>query len=146
MDHYDKIKSLLAPHVDTPVFREFLLWILDDQKYGSLSETYEPQSLLPIRDLIDLCKTWISTGKKPPLEFWNLTIRRAAHYVSASIAFNKDKDTDIDYVAGFASWGGGRRTFPISNVREAQLDKLENLIKTNEIENDIYSWEDYEKS
>ena len=145
MTHHDQIKSLIQPHLETKIFPKFLLWILSDPKYGSINQTNEPKSIKATQTVIDLYKEWINTGKKPDKELW-LKAREAAY--DAAYATDAADAADADAAYADAAYAAVDKQIPRSEVESAQIDYLEKLIKNNgeDDENDqLYSWEDYEK-
>ena len=171
MSHYDQIKSLIKPYIgeETKVFPKFLHYLLSDPKYGSINHTNEPKSIKAIQGVIDLYKEWIDTGIKPSEDIW-LKARElawkawnasaAAYAAYAADATNADSAAyaaaaSAAYAAAYAAHAAARAaydaasasTIPRSEVEKAQLDKLNDLIRTKgEDEDDgLYSWEDYEK-
>ena len=136
------IKDLITPYIgeETKIFPKFLLWILSDPKYGSINQTNEPKSIKTIQTVIDLYKEWVNTGKKPDKELWLKANDAAwAAYDAAAYA--------AAAAAAAAAYWAAAKQIPRSEAESAQIDKLNDLIRTKgEDEDDgLYSWEDYEK-
>lgn len=136
MTHCEHIKSLISPYINTLVYPKFLRLILGDIRFGSCYIKTEPESILRITSLINLCDEWIATGKKPDHSYLIQVIENAGYFVAA-YRIGRDLD-DADYISGFANWNS-TNGFSLTS----QLDILNNLI----IEEDgLFTWEDYEKN
>ena len=144
MSHFNQIKSLIHPYKETKVFPKFLHWLLSDPKYGSVNQTNDKKSIKAIQGVIDLYKEWIDTGIKPDKKLWrkarDLAAVVAAAYAAddAAAAAAADDAYAADYAAVacaaddaaaddavFAAVAAG---IPRSEVKQAQLDKLSELI------------------
>ena len=160
MTHKETIRSLITPHAENEslVFQKFLLFLLEDPKYGSINQTKDQKSTKAIQGVIDLYKEWIDTGKKPERGLWLKAkeLAWAAAYAAyaatatataTATAASADASADaaVYAAASAAATAATAAGIPRSEVEKAQLDKLESLIKTNGIDEDeLFSEADYE--
>ena len=143
------------------VVPQFMIFLLDDPKYGSINQTKDQKSIKAIQGVIDLYKEWIDTGIKPDKELW-LKAREVAWaaayayaaYAAYDAAYAADAavaDAAAAYVAAAdaasayaASAYAADARFPRSEVRQAQFNHLQELI--NQSSNDgLFTLEDYDK-
>jgi len=136
MTHYDTIKSLIKPHSDKEdlVFQKFMLYLLNDPKYGAINQAKDKKSIKAIRGVIDLYKEWLDTGKKPEQEIWLKAKDDAWDAATAAAAFASTAAAAAAYAsnasnaAAIAATAAAEAGIPRSEVEKAQIKYLDHLI------------------
>ena len=145
MSHYDIVKAKIKPHADQQdlVFQKFMLFLLDDPKYGSINQTKNQKAIKATQTIIDLYKEWIDTGKKPEQEIW-LKAREVADAADAAYAayaavaaavaaWAAASAADAAWAAADAADAAAYAGTPRSEVNKAQIEYLDHLINSNNL-------------